>query len=127
MTAADLRGAGVADAAAGAPPAGVRVKERVLRRVAEQASASHLGVERAQISAEVAEYREGVAVSLRTPLPVPDLSDAAAVAMATPVLERVETLQEELGLTLERLFGRRVTRLDVTVSGAVVLQRRRVR
>lgn len=108
-------------------PGRIDVKERAVRKVAEEASARTVGVDRGDISVEVSEYGGGIALRLATPLPIPDLNDPAAVTSAVPVLERVANLQSELQSTLARLIGREVTRINITITGAIVPPRRRVK
>jgi hypothetical protein len=108
-------------------PGRIDVKERAVRKVAEEASARTIGVDRSDISVEIAEYGGGIALRLATPLPIPDLGDTAAVAAATPVLERVAGLQRDLQSTIAQIVGRDVTRINITVTGATVPPRRRVR
>lgn len=114
-------------AAETAYPGRIDVKERAVRKVAEEASARTIGVDRSDISVEVAEYGGGIALRLATPLPIPDLSDTAAIAAATPVLERVAGLQRNLQETIAQIVGRDVTRINITITGATVPPRRRVK
>lgn len=108
-------------------PGRIDVKERAVRKVAEEASARTMGVDRSDISVEVSEYGGGIALRLATPLPIPDLDDAAAIAASVPVLERVANLQTELQSTISGIVGRRVTRINITITGATVPPRRRVK
>lgn len=103
------------------------VRERVLRTVAREASASIIGVSRDAVNVEVAEQRAGFAVSVRSPIPVPNLADTDAVAAATPVIEQARSIQERLQQRLTTLLGREVVRLNLTVVGATVPERKRVR
>jgi hypothetical protein len=113
----------------GAPqvPGRIDVKERALRKVSQQASAELIGVGRGDVSVDVAEYRDGYALRLSTPLPVPDLDDSAAVARATSITERAQQLQEQLSHRLGVLLGRPVVRVAITITGARRLEKRRVR
>lgn len=122
-------GGGPSGVAAGetAYPGRIDVKERAVRKVAEEASARTMGVDRSDISVEVSEYGGGIALRLATPLPIPDLDDAAAIAASVPVLERVADMQTELQSTISGIVGRRVTRINITITGATVPPRRRVK
>lgn len=117
------------DVSAGEPthPGRIVVRERALRNVALAASADAVGVGRGDVSVDVAEHRGGLAVRLSTPLPIPDLDDADAIASAVPVVERIGSLQQQLQDRLAHLTGRDITRIDVTITGATVPPRRRVR
>ncbi|MCT9821425.1 hypothetical protein N3K63_14160 [Microbacterium sp. W1N] len=117
------------DAAAQQPtyPGRIVVRERALRTAVRAAAADVVGVGRDDVSVDVAEHAGGLAVRLATPLSVPDLDDLEAVAAATPVVERLGALQQELQARLGRLTGRDITRVDITITGATVPPRRRVR
>lgn len=103
------------------------IQPRVLHKVAREAAAEALGVERGSLSVEVFEGSRGVAIAIASPLPVPDLDDTAAIQAAEPVLVRIARIQEELRDRIASLFGRTVARVDVTVTGAVVTRRGRVK
>ena len=121
-----LPGGGPTRVAAGAVPGGssypgrITVKERVLVKIAEEATATTLKV-------DVAEARGGLAVTIRTPLPIPNLEDTAAIAAGPPVLQRVAGIQEQLRDRIGRITGREVTRVNVTITGAVIAEQKRVR
>lgn len=108
-------------------PGRVEVKERVYRTVAEQASASVIGVSRSDVKADVVARGAGFALRISSPIPVPDLDDTAAIAQTTPVLDRARELQEHLQRELTGLFGHEVTRVALTITGAIIPERRRVR
>lgn len=124
-------GGGPEPAAAAAPlpthPGRIVVAQRVLAKVAQEASADTVGVERGQVSVDVAESRGGIAVRISTPLPIPALDDTTAIRTGEPVMDRVSSLQQQLRDRLAHLIGRDVVRVDVIVTGAVVAQRKRVR
>ncbi|WP_435748203.1 hypothetical protein [Microbacterium sp. PMB16] len=122
-------GGGPAGAAAGADavPGRIDVRERVYRTVTEQASATLIGVPRGGVKVDVAEHPGGFAVRIATPLPVPDLDDTVAIAQSMPVLDRARELQEQLQQNLSRILGREVTRINLTITGATIPERRRVR
>lgn len=102
------------------------MKDRVYRTVTEKASATLIGVPRSDVKVDVAEHPRGVTVRIATPLPVPSLDDTAAIARAVPVLERARELQEQLQQNLSTILGRNVIRINLTVTGAVIPERRRV-
>ncbi|MFJ4999077.1 hypothetical protein ACIP5T_13050 [Microbacterium sp. NPDC088619] len=108
-------------------PGRIDVKERVYRTVTEQASATLIGVPRGDVKVDVAEHPGGIAVRIATPLPIPDLDDTAAIAQTVPVLDRARQLQEQLQQRLAGLLGRDVTRITLTITGATIPERRRVR
>lgn len=128
-----LPGGGPTRVAAGAAPAGssypgrITVKERVLVKIAEEATATTLKVDRGDVKVDVAEARGGLAVTIRTPLPIPNLEDTAAIAAGPPVLQRVAGIQEQLRDRIGRITGREVTRVNVTITGAVIAEQKRVR
>ncbi len=105
----------------------VDVAERVFRKAAEQAAAEAIGVERSDVSVDIAASRDTVVVRVRTPFPVPPLDDTEAVRAATPVLEAARGIQHDLHDRITRLFGREVSRVDLTIAGATTPRRRRVR
>ncbi len=115
-------------ATGGAPvPGRVDVRERVYRTVAEQAAASLIGVPRSDVKVDIVPRRDGIALRVSTPLPIPDLDDSAEIARTTPVLDRARELQEQIQTRLRGLFGREVPRVALTITGATVPERRRVR
>ncbi|GAA2941220.1 hypothetical protein GCM10010458_27740 [Microbacterium luteolum] len=108
-------------------PGRIDVRERVYRTVTEQASATLIGVPRGDVKVDVAEHPGGIAVRIATPLPVPDLDDTAAISQSPPVLDRARQLQEQLQQRLSGILGRQVTRINLTITGAAIPERRRVR
>ena len=122
-------GGGPAEVATGGDtvPGRIDVRERVYRTVTEQASATLIGVPRGDVKVDVAEHPGGIAVRIATPLPVPDLDDTAAIAQSMPVLDRARQLQEQLQQSLSGILGRDVTRVNLTITGATIPERRRVR
>lgn len=129
-TAASIGGGPVPVAAEAPPPTHpgrIVVAERVLAKVAREASADTVGVDRGQVSVDVAASHGGIAVRISTPLPIPALDDTTAIRGGEPVMERVASIQRELRDRLAHLIGREVVRVDITVTGAVVAPRRRVR
>lgn len=124
-----IAGGGPAGPATGGEPVPGRVdvRERVYRTVAEQASATLIGVSRSDVKADVIERGAGLALRISTPLPVPDLDDTVAISQTTPVLDRARELQEHLQQRLTGLLGREVTRVALTITGAKIPEKRRVR
>lgn len=106
---------------------GVRVRPRVIEKVVLEATAGSIGVARADVNIEVNEWGGGLDVGVSARLPIPDLDDTDAVLAEPPVLDRVRGVQTELATELSRLTGRRVRRISVTVTGATIPQRKRVR
>ena len=105
----------------------VRVRERVIDKVVREAAASVIGVPRGAVTVDVADWADGLVVRVTSGLPIPDLNDAEAIRRQDPVLVRVRRIQSLLAQDVERLTGRNVKRISVTISGAVIPERRRVR
>ena len=120
-------GAAAATAPRPTHPGRIVVAQRVLAKVAREASAETVGVERGQVSVDVAETRGGIAVRISTPLPIPTLDDTTAIRAGEPVMDRLSSIQQRLRDRLAHLIGRDVFRVDVVVPGAVVAQRMMVR
>ena len=108
-------------------PGTVRVRERAIDKVVREASAAAIGVPRDAVSVDVAEWGGGLAVRIATKLPVPDLGDVDAIRAAVPVVDRVRALQAQLADECARLTGREIRRISVTVTGAIIPKRKRVR
>ncbi|WP_157009079.1 hypothetical protein [Agromyces laixinhei] len=108
-------------------PGRIDVRERVLVKVAQEAAATVIGVDRGEVSVDVGQYGRGVAVRIATPLPIPDLDDTAAIEAGEPVLDRVATIQQRLRDRISHVLGREVVRVNITVTGAVIAEQRRVR
>lgn len=121
------------DTAGGDRPVGegaagrIEIRERVLVKVAREASASAIGVARADVAVDVADFRDGIAVRVASPLPIPDLGDTSAVRATVPVLEQAARLQDDLAENLARLLGREIVKVNLTITGAIIPERRRVR
>lgn len=105
----------------------IEVRDRVVRRVSEQAAAQIIGVAVEKVSATVVDHRGGVAVRVHAPMPVPPLDDADAVRAAGAVVETAQRMQRLLQDRLSTVLGRPVTRVDITITGAVAPTKRRVR
>jgi hypothetical protein len=118
--------AGSPTTVAGLPAGRVNVADRVLQKTAERAAADIIGVDAKDVRAEIVSARDTAVVRVTSPFPVPRLDDTDAVRAATPVLEAAHAAQGELRARLTRLFGRDVSRVDLTISGASAPQRKRV-
>jgi uncharacterized alkaline shock family protein YloU len=103
------------------------IQDRVLERVSEQATATILGVDRRDVSVRVSEAHGGIAAAISCPFPVPDLDDTAEIKSGTSVLERAAAAQTELRERIAQLTGKAVTRVNITITGAVIARKKRVR
>ena len=121
------RGAAGAPNAIPAHPGRITVKDRVLIKISEEATATILKVDRGEVKVDVAEARGGMTVTIRTPLPIPNLDDTAAITAGAPVLERVARIQELLRDRIGQITGHEVTRVNITITGAVIAEQKRVR
>ena len=110
-----------------AHPGRITIDERVLEKVAREATATTLKVDRGEVSVGVSEARGGLAVNVSAPLPVPDLDDTAAIHAGTPVLERVAAIQIELRDRIAHVTGREVTRVNISITGAVIAEQKRIK
>ncbi|GEB45855.1 hypothetical protein MTE01_18000 [Microbacterium testaceum] len=110
----------------GLPAGRVSISDRVLQKTAERAAADIVGVDAKSVRVEIVSARDTAAVRVTTPFPVPRLDDTEAVRAATPVLEAARVAQTELRSRLTHLFGREISRVDLTISGATAPQRKRV-
>lgn len=102
------------------------VHARVLSRVAHEACATRLRVRREQLSVDVVEHAGGIALVVRSPVPIDDLADAAATTAQPTLFDRLSAVQEALRDEVTRVLGRSVTRVDIIVTGACVATRKRV-
>lgn len=123
----DLSGPSGAEDGEVAPAGRIEVRERVFTKIARAASAHAIGIDSGDVTARVSDHRGGIAVRVRAPLPVPDLADDLGVENAVTVLDRARTLQEELHAQLTHLLGRDVKRVEITIDGARVNRKGRVR
>lgn len=105
----------------------VDVADRVFRKAAEQAAAEAIGIDRSDVSVDIAASRDTVVVRVQAPFPVPRLDDTEAIRAATSVLEAARGIQNDLHDRLTRLFGREVSRVDLTIAGATTPKKRRVK
>ncbi|PVE58806.1 hypothetical protein [Microbacterium testaceum] len=110
----------------GLPAGHVNIADRVLQKTAERAAADIIGVDAKSVRVEIVAARDTAAVRVSTPFPVPRLDDTEAVRAATPVLEAATAAQSEIRSRLAHLFGREISRVDLTISGATLPQRKRV-
>ncbi|MFJ4159449.1 hypothetical protein [Microbacterium testaceum] len=110
----------------GLPAGRVTISDRVLQKTAERAAADIIGVDAKSVRVEIVSARQTAAVRVTTAFPVPRLDDTEAVRAATPVLEAARVAQTELRSRLTHLFGREISRVDLTISGASAPQRKRV-
>ena len=110
----------------GLPAGRVNIADRVLQKTAERAAADIVGVDAKNVQVEIVSSRDSAVVRVSTPFPVPRLDDTEAVRAATPVLDAARAAQGELRTRLTRLFGREVSRVDLTITGASAPQRKRV-
>ncbi len=108
-------------------PGRIVIPERVLAKVSEQAAATILGVDRRAVKVQLGQARGGMAVSVSSPLPVPDLDDTAAIRAGATVLERLAAMQAEVRDVITALTGTEVARVNITITGAVIAQKPRVR
>ncbi|MDQ1111743.1 hypothetical protein QE418_001191 [Microbacterium testaceum] len=126
VTASPGVGSRTAVAGPGLPAGRVTISDRVLQKTAEQAAADIVGVDAKNVRVEIVSARDTAAVRVTTSFPVPRLDDTEAVRAATPVLEAARVAQTELRSRLAHLFGREISRVDLTISGASTPQRKRV-
>lgn len=122
-------GGGVTAATGGTSgvPGRVDVRERVVRKVSEQIASRVIGVDVDRVSVTASDYRDGVAVRIQAPVPVPSLDDTAAVRAAGAVVDTAREVQRRVQEELSRVLGKPVTRVDITVNGATTPVKRRVR
>jgi len=126
VTASPGVGSRTAVAGPGLPAGRVTISDRVLQKTAERAAADIVGVDAKNVRVEIVSARDTAAVRVTTPFPVPRLDDTEAVRAATPLLEAARVAQTELRSRLAHLFGREISRVDLTISGASTPQRKRV-
>ncbi|PTT13745.1 hypothetical protein DBR36_16700 [Microbacterium sp. HMWF026] len=126
VTASPGVGNRTAVAGPGLPAGHVNIADRVLQKTAERAAADIIGVDAKSVRVEIVAARDTAAVRVSTPFPVPRLDDTEAVRSATPVLEAATAAQSEIRSRLAHLFGREISRVDLTISGATLPQRKRV-
>ncbi len=108
-------------------PGRIDVADRVYRKAAEQAAADAIGIDRGDVSIDIAAARDTVVVRISAPFPIPRLDDTTAIQATTPVLDAARTIQTDLHDRLTHLFGKPVSRVDLTLTGATTPRRKRVR
>ncbi|THG30349.1 hypothetical protein E6C70_14710 [Glaciibacter flavus] len=115
-------------AAPGQPlhPGRITVAERALGRVAEVVTAETLGVSRDKLSVTVAAGGGGLALQVRSPLPVPDLDDDAAIHAGGSVIDRLTAAQATIRDRATQIMGRPVVRVNIRIDGAEISERKRV-
>lgn len=105
----------------------IDVADRVYRKAAEQAAADAIGIDRTDVKIEITGSRDTVIVRVFAPFPIPRLDDTPAITTTVPVLEAARGIHADLHTRLTRLFGREVSRVDITLTGATTPKRKRVR
>lgn len=110
-----------------AVPGRIRVREQVLEKVARETAASVLGVPRGDVRVDLGEWRGGIALRVDAKIGIPDLGDERAIIDHVNLLDHVAGKQRELQSRVGAATGREVHRLAVTITGANVAQRKRVR
>jgi len=109
-----------------ARPGHTLVHDRVIHKVVAEACAEEFGLERKHVTVTVATARAGLAISLATPLPIPRLDDDEAVQAAQPLVQSVGAAQARLRERIGHITGREVNRVNVTITGAISREVRRV-
>lgn len=107
-------------------PGRVIIHDRVIQKVVEEASAAALGVARSNVTVRISGASGGMAVTVASSLPIPPLHDDTAVQTAGSVLDRLSATQASLRLRIGQIIGRDVSRVNITITGAVVSEQRRV-
>lgn len=108
-------------------PGRIDVRERVVRKLSEQVAAQAIGVPVDAVRVTASDYRDGVAVRIDAPVPVPSLTDTEAIRSMGAVVDAAREMQRVVQDELARVLGKPVTRVDITISGATTPTRRRVR
>lgn len=103
------------------------IHDRVLVKVVEETAAVALGVNRSTVTVRVSAASGGLAVTVASALPIPPLDDDAAIQTAGSVLDRLSAIQETLQDRIGQITGREVTRVNITITGAIVSGDRRVK
>ncbi|MGO2112163.1 MAG: NTP pyrophosphohydrolase [Pseudoclavibacter sp.] len=108
-------------------PGAIRMRERVIDKIVRESSAIAIGIARDDVNVDVAELGGGLTVRIATKIPIPDLADTEAIRAAVTVVDRSRALQSSLVETLARLTGREIRRVSITITGAIIPERKRVR
>ena len=120
-------GGGMTPAAETVLPGRTLVAERALVAVCEQAAARAVGIPRREVTVRLGAAAGALAIRVEAPLPIPDLSDEARSADSETVTARAHRIREQLRTDVAALTGRDVRRVDLTITGARIEKRRRVR
>ncbi|UIN31008.1 hypothetical protein [Microbacterium binotii] len=120
-------GGGMTPAAETVLPGRTLVAERALVAVCEQVAARAVGITRREVTVRLGATAGALAVRVEAPLPVPDLSDEAVSAESDTVTARGHRIREQIRTDIAALTGREVRRIDLTITGARIEKRRRVR
>lgn len=105
----------------------VRVRPRVIEKAVREAAAQTLAAPRGDVSVDITEWGGGLNVRVATKVPIPALDDTEAILAEPTILERMRAAQAALVEELSRLTGREIHRVSVTVTGANIPERKRVR
>ncbi|MBZ4487518.1 NTP pyrophosphohydrolase [Microbacterium sp. cx-55] len=103
------------------------VADRAIHAVCAHTAAVAIGVARREVKVTVGTTGGGLALRIEAPLPVPSLTDSAAIAAGSDLLERVRVIQRSIHERVAEIAGRTVSRVDVVVTGATVQKEKRVR
>lgn len=105
----------------------ISVRPRVLDKVIREVAADAIGVPRGEVAVSVIERGVGLALSISTRLPIPDLADADAIRAEGSLIDRLRSLQRRLAEESARITGREIRRVSIKVTGAIIPERKRVR
>lgn len=105
----------------------ISVRPRVLDKVIREVAADAIGVPRDEVAVSVIERGVGLALSISTRLPIPDLADADAIRAEGSLIDRLRSLQRRLAEESARITGREIRRVSIKVTGANIPERKRVR
>ncbi len=108
-------------------PGRVVIHDRVIQKVVEEAAAVALGVDRSAVTVRISAAFGGMTVTVGAALPIPPLSDDEAVAAAGSVVDRLSAVQASLRQRIEQITGKNVTRVNITITGALVSEQRRTK
>ena len=132
-TRAALRSGGAlpqrAAAAAEGPlyPGRTLIHDRVILKVVEEATSTLMGVDRGKVNVRISAVAEGMTVSIASPLPVPRLDDDVAIAAMGSIMSHIAVVQEGLREQIGRITGRPIARVNITITGAIISEVRRVK
>lgn len=120
-------GGGVSPAAETVLPGRTLVAERALVAVCEQTAARAVGIPRREVTVRLGAAAGALALRVEAPLPIPDLSDEGPVDDSETITARGHRIREQIRAEVAALTGRDVRRVDLTITGARIEKRRRVR